>query len=190
LQAFLVSSKNTIDNQNKKNMKRFLTAVLALTLASGAAKAQQPENPGLAAAGNNGISIQTHVVPLSTTSLLAMANNPAGPEYDRYKKRARTHRTIGLSLLGAGVVLGVTGILVASADDGDANTGFGERNDDAAATLFLFSAGTGIASIPFMILASANSRKAKALLKNEQAYLPGRGTVPVTGVTVAIQIGK
>lgn len=170
-------------------MKRFFPAVLLILLAVSPVKAQQAITPGLI---NNNTAMTKHapVTHLSVASLLAMDTDQAGPDYNLYKKRARTHRTIGLSLLGAGVVLGATGIIVASADDSDANTGFGERNDDAAATLFLFSAATGVASIPFMILAHANNHKARAILKNQGAYIPGKGTVPVSGVTVAIQIGK
>ena len=170
-------------------MKRFFQAVLLVLFAVSPAKAQQATTPGLVN-NNTATTKQAAVAHLSVASLLAMDTDQAGPDYNLYKKRARTHRTIGLSLLGAGVVLGVTGIIVASADDGDNYNGFGERNDDAAATLFLFSAATGVASIPFMIIAHVNNSKAKAILKNQGACIPGRGTVPVAGVTVSIPIGK
>ena len=170
-------------------MKRFFQAVLLVLFAVSPAKAQQATTPGLVN-NNTATTKQAAVAHLSMASLLAMDTDQAGPDYNLYKKRARTHRTIGLSLLGAGVVLGVTGIIVASADDGDNYNGFGERNDDAAATLFLFSAATGVASIPFMILAHANNHKARAILKNQGAYIPGKGVIPVTGITVAMQIGK
>ncbi len=166
-------------------MKQLLPAVVLILLAICPAKAQHATTAGLASKNHTSFT-----KPVSAASLLAMDTKQAGPDYNLYKKRARTHRTIGLSLLGAGVVLGATGIIVASADDNDPNTGFGERNDDAAATLFLFSAATGVASIPFMIIAHVNNSKAKAILKNQGAYIPGRGTVPVAGVTVSIPIGK
>lgn len=170
-------------------MKQCLAAIVFIFFATCPAKAQQASTTDRTNS-NKAVVNQFPLTPVSVASLLAMDTDQAGPDYNLYKKRARTHRTIGLSLLGAGVVLGVTGIIVASADDGDTYNGFGERNDDAAATLFLFSAATGVASIPFMILAHANNHKARAILKNQGAYIPGKGVIPVTGITVAMQIGK
>ena len=41
-----------------------------------------------------------------------------------------------------------------------------------------------------MILAHANNHKARGDSENQGAYIPGKGVIPVTGITVAMQIGK
>lgn len=79
-----------------------------------------------------------------------------------YRKKSRTNMTIGLVLLGTGLVSGVVGVLVAN--DNDINS----DNGSAAATLFIISAVTGAASIPFMAMAMSNHHKAKAAMKNEK----------------------
>lgn len=111
-------------------------------------------------------------------------------EYEMYNRRSRTMRVTGLSLLGVGLISGVTALLIATNNDSNRSYEAIDRDDRTSTTLFVVSAATGIASIPFMILAHANKSKAKAALKTQGAYIPGKGTIPVTGVSLAISIGR
>ncbi|HNL65858.1 MAG TPA: hypothetical protein PKL81_12235, partial [Ferruginibacter sp.] len=74
-------------------MKRFFQAVLLVLFAVSPAKAQQATTPGLVN-NNTATTKQAAVAHLSVASLLAMDTDQAGPDYNLYKKRARTHRTI------------------------------------------------------------------------------------------------
>lgn len=133
----------------------------------------------------------TNTVNLPNNSFLK--NNPSAsaksPEkgYDFYNTKSRNQRIIGLSLLGAGLVLGVSGILVSSNNN---NTTDYVQRDRTISTLFILSGATGIASIPFMILAHDSKNKARAALSGQKTFIPGKGNSYVTGLTVSIPIGK
>jgi len=112
----------------------------------------------------------------------------AGPVIDPqvYKKRQRTHLTIGLVLLGTGLLSSGAGLLVGNEYDVSSDNG------SAAATLFVIGAVTGIASIPFMSLSLAARNKYKAAIKNQPTSygLPRHTSRHVTGLTVSIPIGN
>ena len=120
------------------------------------------------------------------STLAAIPDKNDNRDYQLYKRRSRTMRITGLSLLGGGVVLGVTALLMAT----DNTSNYSNSRDNTIGTLFVLSAVTGIASIPFMILAHANNHKARTILKNQGAYIPGKGAIPVTGLAVSVSIGK
>lgn len=103
-----------------------------------------------------------------------------------YKKRKRTFLTVGLVLLGTGLISGGAGLLLAN------DNSYDSRNGDAAATLLVVSAVTGIASIPFMSLSLAANNRYKAAIKSQPtAYgLPRNISKQVTGLSLSIPIGN
>ena len=109
-------------------------------------------------------------------------------DYNFYNRRSKNQRIIGLSLLGAGLVLGVAGILVSSNDNYTDN----EKRDRTIRDLFILSAATGIASIPFMVMAHASKNKARAALSSQKTSfgIPGKAEKNITGLTLSIPIGK
>lgn len=111
-------------------------------------------------------------------------------DYAYYNRQARTMRITGLSLLGAGLVSGVTALLIATNYDPNASYEATERKSRTATTLFVVSAVTGIASIPFMILAHAQKNKARAALSTQKTFIPGKSNIDITGITVSVPIGK
>jgi len=117
----------------------------------------------------------------------AFRNTPI-KDYDYYNRKSRTLRITGLSLLGAGLVLGLSGLLVASNDN---YTDY-EGRDRTIRTLFVLSAATGIASIPLMVLAHVNKSKARALLSTQKTSfgIPGKAEKNIVGLTLSIPVGK
>lgn len=166
-------------------MKRLTSLCIALLFASLQAMAQQTENNLATHLFRENVQ-QASLMFHPANSLLSMQQGPDNRDYSFYNKRSRTHRIIGLSLLGGGVVLGLSGVLVVNNENSNDYT----RDDNTASTLFVLSAATGIASIPFMILAHANKSKAKAALKTQGAYIPGKGIIPVTGLSLSLSIGR
>lgn len=117
----------------------------------------------------------------------AFRNTPI-KDYDYYNRKSRTLRITGLSLLGAGLVLGLSGLLVASND----NYADPEGRDRTIRTLFVLSAATGIASIPLMVLAHVNKTKARASLSSQKTAfgIPGKAEKNIVGLTLSISVGK
>lgn len=144
-------------------------------------------------AQNNSISSAPYsgrLNPLTNSgSLITITGNDPSGDYDMYMRRTRTMRITGLSLLGAGVVTGGIALLVATNNDDYVDYDTELRRERTTTTLFVISAVTGIASIPFMVLAHANKNKARAALSNEKAYIPGKH-IYITGVTLSLPIGK
>jgi hypothetical protein len=112
-------------------------------------------------------------------------------DYAYYNRKSRNQRITGLSLLGGGLVLGVAGILVTSSNSTYSDVNY-ESRGETAVTLFILSAATGIASIPFMILAHVNKTKARAALSVQKTSfgIPGMTEKNIAGLTVSIPIGK
>ncbi len=123
-----------------------------------------------------------------TRSLYPAYENVPKKDHEYYNRKSRNLRTAGLSLLGAGLVLGLSGILVASND----NYADSERRDRTIRTLFVLSAATGIASIPLMVLAHVNKSKARALLSTQKTSfgIPGKAEKNIVGLTLSIPVGK
>lgn len=93
---------------------------------------------------------------------------------------------MGWATLVGGVVLSGIGLLVANAD-------YASGNDqaDAAATLTVAGAVSGIVSIPFMVMGTVYKHKAKVMLSSQKTGFgipvkPGN----ITGVSVFIPISK
>lgn len=112
--------------------------------------------------------------------------------YDFYKKRARTQRIIGLSLLGVGLISGGIGLLEATKEVDYTDYAASDRADRAAVTAFVISGVTGIASIPFMVLAHASNHKAKVMLKSQKTGLgvPANVSKDYAALSITIPIGK
>ncbi|HNU88842.1 MAG TPA: hypothetical protein PKJ94_11145 [Ferruginibacter sp.] len=113
-------------------------------------------------------------------------NNAPEKDYEFYMKKSRNHRTVGWATLVGGVVLSGVGLLVANADYASGND-----QGEAAATITIAGAVSGIVSIPFMIMASAYRHKAKMMLSSQKTGFgipvkPGN----ITGISVFIPIGK
>lgn len=109
----------------------------------------------------------------------------AGPEkdYDFYKHRSKNQRIVGWATLGGGLLLGVGGILAANSV---ANNHTGHSS--LPGVLFVASAAAGVVSIPFMIMAGVNKRKANALIKTQNTGFDVPPGVSKTIVMIAIQI--
>jgi len=152
-------------------------------------KAQENEKPGTKTEAlltlNNALVLNKTYLP---------NNYPAGGsgpdrDYKYYVHQSRNRRIIGLSLLGGGLICGVSAILISS-NNSSRDYAVVQRTDRTVETLFILSAATGIASIPFMILAHASKNKARAALAGQKTFIPGKATKYVTGITLSIPIGK
>lgn len=113
-------------------------------------------------------------------------SNAPEKDYEFYMKKSRNHRTVGWATLIGGVVLSGVGLLVANAD-------YESGNDqaDAAVTLTVAGAVSGIVSIPFMVMGTVYKHKAKMMLSSQKTGFgipvkPGN----ITGISVFIPIGK
>ena len=113
----------------------------------------------------------------------------SGPDKDAdfYLRRSKNQRIAGWATLGGGLLLSGIGFLIINADV-TTNSG----NDGTAAVLFITGAPSGIVSIPFMIMASANKHKAKLMLSNQKTGfgVPQHVDKNIMGVTMSLPIGK
>ena len=103
-------------------------------------------------------------------------------DHDFYLRRSKNYRIVGWSTLGAGLVLSGIGLLEASNGSGSTT----------AATLTIAGALSGIVSIPFMIMASANKHKARLMLDSKKTGfgVPANISKDITGITMILPIGK
>lgn len=167
-------------------MKKTLSLICLIALLQGSAGAQFTRK----ASDNSTVSVLNSSY--LTESLSFQENGKtlfdAGPGQDAgfYKKRQKTHFVIGLVLLGTGLVSGVVGILTAN------STNYTNNNGNTAATFFVVSAATGIASIPFMAMAMANHHKSKMAMKNEKTgwgMPPGRSR-DLYGLSLSLPLSR
>jgi len=169
-------------------MKKIIIVLTFVSAISTATKAQQTESSKTI--GNYTAAGSFLQVPDNTTleNRLASASNGYDKDYDFYNRRSRNLRITGLSLLGGGLVLGVSALLVSGND----NNSYSDSRDRTITTLFVLSAATGIASIPFMVLAHVNKSKAKLAMKNQPTGfgVPANVNKNITGLTMSIAIGK
>jgi len=110
-------------------------------------------------------------------------------DYDYYNRTSRTLRITGLSLLGAGLILGGAGIIVASSkhtNDYNAEV----RAERTNRTLFVSSAAAGIASIPLMVMASVYKHKAKLMISNQKTGfgVPSNMSRDITGISLVFAL--
>jgi hypothetical protein len=150
-------------------------------------KAQQ-QNQLKAATGINtllsGIPLQD--IYLSKNKALLLSPGPE-KDYNFYLHKSKNQRIVGWATLGGGILLSGIGILIANAD-----YGYNDSGSSAAGILTVAGAVSGIVSIPFMIMASANKHKAKALLNTQKT---GFGVPPgvsksIVGITIQIPLGS
>lgn len=121
---------------------------------------------------------------LSKGSLLITTGLETDPvkDHDFYLRRSKNYRIVGWSTLGAGLVLSGIGLLEASNGSGSTT----------AAALTIAGALSGIVSIPFMIMASANKHKARLMLDSKKTGfgVPANVSKDITGITMVLPIGK
>lgn len=163
-------------------MKKTMLLLTILMVLQTITKAQQ-ENQFIAE------KLKSNAVPSPAKSSYAFVSYKNGPEKDAdiFLRRSRNQRIVGWSTLGGGILLSGIGILVANGDYATNN-----NNASLAAVLTIAGAVSGIVSIPFMIMASANRHKAHVLLNNTKT---GFGVPPgvsnhITGITISLPIGK
>lgn len=110
-------------------------------------------------------------------------------DYNYYMRKRRRNKNTGWILLGSGFAL--IGIAALVSETNNNNNNYENNSGSAAAACLVASGAAGIASIPFMILASVNKNKAKALISTQQT---STGTSfphnHVTGLTMAWRLGK
>ncbi len=138
---------------------------------------------------SNIVSAPTVSTENNTFSKNAYTAGKYGPDRDAdfYLHRSKSQRTVGWVTLGGGLLLSGIGLLLINGDVTTSNS-----NESTAAVLFITGAASGIASIPFMIMASANRHKAKLLMAKQKT---GFGAPPnagkyITGITMTIPFGK
>jgi hypothetical protein len=104
-----------------------------------------------------------------------------------YKHRSKNYRIVGWSTLGAGVVLSGIGVLLANGDYATTHA-----NSNTAGVLTIAGAASGIVSIPFMIMASVNKQKARAMVESQKTGfgVPSNVSSYITGITVSIPLGN
>lgn len=107
-------------------------------------------------------------------------------DYEYYMHQRSNRKTIGWVLLGSGFASTGLAALLGASNNRQNNTG------PATGSLLLIGAATGLASIPFMILAGSSYNKAKLILENKKTGfgIPGKADQNVTGFSLAISIGK
>ena len=123
------------------------------------------------------------------TSLNAMyspGNNLPEKDYNYYMQKRKNNLTAGLVTLGAGLVLSGIGLLIAT----PANASF--DNAATGGVITIIGAASGIASIPFMIMATVYKNKAKVQLSTQKTGfgVPSNVSKNIAGITMSIPIGK
>jgi len=169
-------------------MKKIILALTCVAAIGMTTKAQQTEPSKTI---GNYTAARTFLLVPTTTVLenkLTSASNGYDKDYNFYNRRSRNMRIAGLSLLGGGLVLGVSALLVSGND----YSTYSDSRDRTITTLFVLSAATGIASIPFMVLAHVNKSKARLAMKNQPTGfgVPANVHKNITGLTMSIPIGK
>ena len=101
-----------------------------------------------------------------------------------YMQKSKNQRTVGLVLLGTGLLASGIGLLVAT------NSNSFDQSETAA-YCFVIGAATGIASIPFMVIAHVNRNRAKLSLSSQKTGfgIPFKSG-DMTGLTLSMNIGK
>ena len=105
---------------------------------------------------------------------------------DYYLQKSKNQRTAGWVLLGAGAGIGIIGAIV-SAEALTEDWFFGDsKKSDTGLIIGAVGAASSLASIPFFISASKNSRKAAQLSLESQRYIiPGK---EISGVQRALSL--
>ncbi|MEP6261660.1 MAG: hypothetical protein ABJ092_08790 [Gillisia sp.] len=105
---------------------------------------------------------------------------------DYYLQKSKNQRTAGWVLLGAGAGIGIIGAIV-SAEALTEDWFFGDsKKSDTGLIIGAVGAASSLASIPFFISASKNSRKAAQLSLESQRYIiPGK---EISGVQPALSL--
>ena len=165
-------------------MKKLILIAFLIAAVYINAKAQHKTGPA-DFAGTNYSKNKT----LTTMVSSSIAVTSFGPDknYDFYMHRSKNERIVGWSTLGGGLLLGAAGILAASSEKT-----YNNGKNYLPGVLFVASAASGLVSIPFMVLASVNKNKAKALLSSQKTGfgVPKSVSNSIVGITLTIQLGS
>ncbi len=166
-------------------MKKIILAILLVIGFTNVTKAQQESS------GTRFSTVQTQALPQGNMFLknsYSFFNNAPEKDHDFYMHRSKTQRTIGLVLLGGGVLISGVGALLAF-DNAEV---YNQSRGNTGAALLIVGAAAGIASIPFMILAHASHNKARAMVTTQPTGfgVPSKVSKNITGITMSIPIGK
>lgn len=173
-------------------MKKLMLILGLIILTLIETKAQQ-EKQFIAA--DNSATLKISALPVGNLfekKMYTHESDSSKKNYAYYNSTSRNLRIAGLSLLGAGLVLGVAGLLVVSNSNSMSDYGDLQRAESTHRALFISSAATGIISIPLMAMASAYKQKARLELKNQKTGfgVPANVSNDITGITFTIPIGK
>lgn len=104
--------------------------------------------------------------------VLKSFSQTTAPSKDYYLKKSKTQKTVGWVMLGGGVVMTTTGLIIASnqINEDPFEYTFGNKGTGSA---IVTDAGIGISlgSIPFFISSAKNARKAATISFNNQKIL-------------------
>ena len=116
------------------------------------------------------------------------AYNGPDKDADFYMHRSKKYRIVGWSTLGAGLIASGAGLLIVT----NANNLVNNNTENTGAVLLLFGAVSGITSIPFMIMATVNKHKAKAMMSSQKTGfgVPANVSKDIVGITLQIPLGK
>ncbi|HMI78103.1 MAG TPA: hypothetical protein VK484_04885 [Ferruginibacter sp.] len=167
-------------------MKKIISLLVLMLFVFTGIKAQQQKEFIIAESYPDLKSLELARSAFFSKKIYTPADNDPDKDYDFYMRRSKDMRTVGLITLGGGLVFAGIGLIYGLKDnptDGDQST-------------FIFSSiaggALGIASIPFMISAYSNRNKAKLVLSKQNTGfgLPSKVSRGITGITLAICIGK
>jgi hypothetical protein len=158
-------------------MKQLIALVLIMVIHS-QSKAQYDHSFSLESIDNR------HINEGSMHSFFS-GGNDTKKDYDYYMKKRQKNKTIGWVLLGSGFAFTGIGALLGAVNNRENATG------GAAAISLIFGAATGIASIPFMAIATANNHKAKVFLRSQQTgYRIPANPKAIPALALSMSLGK
>lgn len=140
----------------------------------------------------NNLPVPNSTELLSTTSLInqaevlqGFANSPV-KDYAFYMRHCHNMRITGLVLLGTGLVSSGIALILATNN----NSSYNNNNGNTVVALFIVGAATGIASIPFMVLAHVNKNKARAMLTTQKTGFDNRSLINknINGITITLPL--
>ena len=125
------------------------------------------------------LKVMKKLVLFFVLSMISFAGYSQSEKHDfskeHYLQKSKNQRTAGWVLLGAGAGIGLIGAIV-SAEALTEDWFFGDsKKSDTGLILGAVGAASSLASIPFFISASKNSRKAAQLsLESQRYFIPGQ----------------
>lgn len=164
-----------------------ITLILALTItAQLQTKAQQEKQFIIATHDSTSKATALTQDNSFSKSMYSAANNLPVKDHDYYMNKRKNNLTAGLVTLGGGLLFSGVGLLMATSNSSDDETGI------TGGVLTGIGAIAGVVSIPFMIMAEVYKHKAKVKLSSQKTGfgLPSKVGKSITGITMSIPIGK